>query len=61
MPSFFGGIQDTLCLRPFEPEIESGCVLVWKRNLALSPVMQRFITHTKELLEGRAQGSVSTE
>ncbi|MCI9142036.1 MAG: LysR family transcriptional regulator [Lachnospiraceae bacterium] len=40
--------QDILCLRPLEPEIESGCVLVWKKNLTLSPTMQRFIEHVKE-------------
>lgn len=40
--------QDTLCLRPLEPEIESGCVLVWKKNLTLSLAMQRFIAHIKE-------------
>lgn len=27
--------QDTLCLRPLDPKIESGCVLVWKKNLTL--------------------------
>ena len=45
--------QDTLCLRPLEPEIESGCVLVWKKNLTLSPVMQRFIAYIKEWMENR--------
>lgn len=44
--------QDTLCLRPFDPEIESGCVLVWKKNLTLSPVVQRFIQYVKEYLAG---------
>lgn len=43
--------QDTLCLRPFEPEIESGCVLVWKKNLTLSPAVRRFIEYIKENLE----------
>lgn len=43
---------DTLCLRPFEPELASGCVLVWKKNITLSPVMQRFIEYVKEYLEG---------
>ncbi len=42
--------QDTLCLRPLEPELESGCVLVWKKNLTLSPAMQRFIEFVKEYL-----------
>ena len=42
--------QETLCMRPFDPKIESGCVLVWKKNLALSPVLKRFIEYTKENL-----------
>ncbi len=42
--------QDTLCLRPLDPELESGCVLVWKKNLILSPAMIRFIQHVKEYL-----------
>lgn len=40
--------QDVLCLRPLEPEVESGCVLVWKKSLPLSPAMQRFVEHIKE-------------
>ena len=44
--------QDTLCLRPFEPEIESGCVLVWKKNLTLSLPVQRFIEYIKDYLAG---------
>ena len=38
-------------MRPFDPKIESGCVLVWKKNLTLSPVIKRFIEYTKEYLE----------
>lgn len=44
--------SDTLCLRPLEPEIISGCVLIWKKNLALSPAMVHFIVHIKECLNG---------
>lgn len=44
--------SDTLCLRPLEPEIMSGCVLVWKKNLALSTAMVHFIAHVKECLHG---------
>ena len=44
--------QDTLCLRPLDPEIESGCVLVWKKNLTFSLAMQRFIEYMKEYLNG---------
>ncbi len=47
--------QDTLCLRPLEPALESSCVLVWKKNQALSPAILRFIEHAKEYLEGTAQ------
>ncbi len=43
--------HDMLCLRPLEPELISGCVLVWKKNLKLSPVMVRFIAHVKEYLK----------
>lgn len=43
--------RDTLCLRSLEPEIESGCVLVWKKNLTLSLAMIRFTQHVKEYLD----------
>lgn len=46
----FSHNSDTLCLRPLEPEIISGCVLVWKKNLTLSPAMVHFIAHIKECL-----------
>jgi len=42
--------HDTLCLRPMEPEIVSGCVLVWKKNQTHSPAMSRFIDYIKEHL-----------
>lgn len=42
--------HEMLCLRPLEPELTSGCVLVWKKNLKLSPVMTRFVAHVKEYL-----------
>lgn len=44
--------QNMLCLRPFDPELESGCVLVWKKNLTLSFVIQKFIEYVKEYLVG---------
>lgn len=44
--------SDKLCLRPLEPEIISGCVLVWKKNLTLSPAMMHFIAHIEECLKG---------
>lgn len=43
--------SDTLCLRPLEPEVISGCVLVWKKNLTLSPAMVHFIAHIKEYVK----------
>ncbi len=42
--------QDALCLRPLDPQIESGCVLVWKKNLTLSPAVQRFIEYVERYL-----------
>lgn len=47
----FSCSHDMLCLRPFEPELTSGCVLVWKKDMKLSPVMTRFVAHVKEYLE----------
>lgn len=41
---------DLLCMRPMEPEIVSGCVLVWKKNQMISPVMKRFLEYVKEYL-----------
>lgn len=52
----FPNSYDTLCLRPVEPEIVSGCVLVWKKNQTQSYLMTRFITHAKEYL-GRIDNS----
>lgn len=46
------GSYRNLCFRPLEPEVVSGCVLVWKKNLALSPVMTRFLLHMREYLDG---------
>ncbi len=43
--------HDMLCLKPLEPELTSGCVLVWKKNLKLSPIMMRFVAHVKEYLK----------
>lgn len=44
--------SDMLCLRPLSPEIISGCVLVWKKNMVLSSAMVHFIAHIKECLNG---------
>lgn len=48
----FSGYEDALCLRPLEPEITSGCVLVWKKNQILSPAVARFVKYVGEWLEG---------
>ena len=42
--------RSDLCIRPIEPELTSGCVLVWKKNLKLPLVMLRFIAHVNEAL-----------
>lgn len=43
--------EDTLCLRPMEPEIVNSSVLVWKKNQTLSPAMFIFIEHVKQHLD----------
>jgi len=53
--------HDTLCLRPLEPEIVSGCVLVWKKNLMLSPAMTRFIGHIREWLDQSCKTGISED
>lgn len=47
----FSCSYDHVCLRPLEPEMTAGCVLVWKKNLVLSPLMAKFIAHVKEYPE----------
>ncbi len=42
--------DQTLCLRPLEPEIVSGCVLVWKKNQVLPLALTRFIDYMKASL-----------
>ena len=44
--------NEKLCVRPMEPKVESGCVLVWKKNQKISLAMTRFIAYVKEYLEG---------
>lgn len=57
----FSGSYDTLCLRSIEPEIVSGCVLVWKKNQTISSAMVHFIAHVKEYLEGREYGRIKND
>ena len=51
--------DQTLCLKPLEPELVSGCVLVWKKNHVLPPALTRFIDYMKTSLalptEGRRE------
>lgn len=42
-------------------EIVSGCVLVWKKNLMLSPAMTRFIEHIREWLEQSCKTGISED
>lgn len=51
----FPSVWDTLCLKPLKPEIESGCVLVWKKNMALSTAVQRFVEHVKACMAETGQ------
>lgn len=39
--------RENLCLRPLSPELETGSVLVWKKNQALSPAVTKFIEWLK--------------
>lgn len=48
--------DQTLCLRPLEPEIVSGCVLVWKKNQVLPLALTRFIDHMKTSLALPTEG-----
>ena len=42
--------NEALCLRPLNPEIASGCVLVWKKNQTRSLAMTCFINYVKTFL-----------
>ena len=43
--------SDALCIRPLKPEVISGCVLVWKKNQALSPAAAKFAAYVRKNLE----------
>lgn len=47
----FPNNSEALCMRPLEPEIVGGCVLVWKKNQAVPAAVARFIGHVRECLE----------
>lgn len=48
--------DQALCLRPLEPEIVSGCVLVWKKNQVLPLALTRFIDYMKASLALPTEG-----
>lgn len=47
----------SVCFRPFEPPMETGCVLVWKKHQLFSPVAAAFIKY----LEATYRGKTRTE
>lgn len=42
------GSYENLCFRPLEPEVASGCVLVWKKDRMLSPTVAKFLAYIRE-------------
>lgn len=48
--------DQTLCLRPLDPDIVSGCVLVWKKNQVLPLALTRFIDYMKTSLALPTEG-----
>lgn len=40
-----------VCQRPLVPPIQSTCVLTWKKNQFISPLMIRFIRHMEQFLQ----------
>lgn len=40
-----------ICFRPFSPELQSGCVIVWKKHTIMSPTATRFIQFIKDALK----------
>lgn len=44
----FGIFYENLCFIPLEPQMETGSVLVWKKNQTLSAAHARFVQHIKE-------------
>lgn len=44
----FGVFYENLCFIPLEPQMETGSVLVWKKNQTLSAAHARFVQYIKE-------------
>lgn len=46
----FQNAYEELCLRPLEPEISNGSVLIWKKAQVFSPAVIKFIEFIRNLL-----------
>lgn len=44
--------HSNICFRPLLPALETGAVLVWRKNRAVSPAVKKFIRHFKSCLKG---------
>ena len=42
---------DDLCFKPLSPTLETGTVIVWRKNRTVSPSVNSFIKHIKKCLE----------
>ena len=47
-----GVFFENLCFVPLAPKLETGAVLVWKRNQILSPAHTQFVAHVKKYISG---------
>ena len=50
---FMGNLSDELCFVPFSPPLETGTVLVWKKDQAFSPASEQFLQFLKQTDETR--------
>lgn len=48
----FGTFYENLCFVPLEPHMETGSVLVWKKNQMLSAAHAKFVQHIKKYILG---------
>lgn len=47
-----GVFFEHLCFVPLAPKLETGAVLVWKKNQVLSPAHTQFVAHIKKYISG---------
>lgn len=47
-----GVFFENLCFVPLAPELETGAVLVWKKNEVLSPAHAQFVSYVKKYISG---------